>query len=192
MILYATKQTIKEFNIPMPNELSTFNNIIANKVIREQTGDELLEWGLKIFYFDNRKCLQAINFASKLTIFIFDLNVEQIVCIGDYIARYLLEIYDKDTKMQKILKMLFNKYPICAFSRLVNKSIISSLNHNQTVYADDGNSFYEYIDKNILKSVEINKDFNWKYLSSKVINGKKDYIYPAEYFRELLLEKYKQ
>ncbi|MCI8291852.1 MAG: hypothetical protein HFJ25_06410, partial [Clostridia bacterium] len=57
---------------------------------------------------------------------------------------------------------------------------------------DDGNSFYEYIDKNILKSVQINKDFNWKYLSSKVINGKKEYIYPAEYFRELLLEKYKQ
>jgi hypothetical protein len=40
MILYATKQTIKELNIPMPNELSTFNNIIANKVISEQTGDE--------------------------------------------------------------------------------------------------------------------------------------------------------
>ena len=52
MILYATKQTIKELNIPMPNELSTFNNIMANKVIEEQTGDELLEWGLKLFYFD--------------------------------------------------------------------------------------------------------------------------------------------
>lgn len=70
------------------------------------------------------------------------------------------------------------------------QSIILSLNHNQTVYADDGNSFYEYIDKNILKSVEINKDFNWKYLTSKNIDGKKEYIYPAEYFKELLINRY--
>lgn len=35
MILYATKQTIKELNIPMPNELSAFNNIITNKVIKD-------------------------------------------------------------------------------------------------------------------------------------------------------------
>lgn len=78
MILYVTKQTIKEFNIPMPNELSTFNNIIANKVISEQTGDKLLEWGLKLFYFDGRKCIQAVNFASKLAIFLFDIKNEEI------------------------------------------------------------------------------------------------------------------
>ncbi len=192
MILYATKQTIKEFNIPMPNELSTFNNIIANKVISEQTGDELLEWGLKLFYFDGRKCIQAVNFASKLAIFLFDIKNEEIGDIANGIAMYLNEIYSKDLKMKRVLKKFYDEYPVCAFSKLTDRSIISSLNHNQTVYADDGNNFYEYIDKNILKSVEINKDFNWKYLSSKVINGKKDYIYPAEYFRELLLEKYEQ
>ena len=81
MILYATKQTIKELNIPMPNELSTFNNIMANKVIEEQTGDELLEWGLKLFYFDGRKCVQAINFASKLTLFLFDINSLNLSCL---------------------------------------------------------------------------------------------------------------
>ena len=191
MILYATKQTIKELNIPMPDELSAFNNIMANKVIEEQSGDELLEWGLKLFYFDGRKCIQAINFASKLAVFLFCIENEEIGDIANTIAMYLNEIYSKDLKMKKILKKFYDEYPVSAFSRLVNKSIISSLNHNQTVYANDGNSFYEYIDKNTLKSVEINKDFNWKYLSSKVINGKKDYIYPAEYFRELLLERYK-
>ncbi len=190
MILYATKQTIKELNIPMPDELSTFNNIIANKVIEEQSGDELLEWGLKLFYFDGRKCIQAINFASKLAIFLFDIKNEEIGDIANGIAMYLNEIYSKDLKMKRILKKFYDEYPVCAFSRLVNKSIISSLNHNQTVYTDDGYRFYEYIDKNILKSVEINRDFNWKYLSSKVINGKRDYIYPAEYFRELLINRY--
>lgn len=70
MILYGTKQTIKELNIPMPEELSTFNKILATNVINEQKDDKLLEWGLKLFYFDNINCIQAMNFASKLAIFI--------------------------------------------------------------------------------------------------------------------------
>ena len=69
MILYATKQTIEDLNIPMIEELSQFNKTMAQKVIEEQTNDRLLEWGLKIFYFDNRKCVQAINYASKLKFF---------------------------------------------------------------------------------------------------------------------------
>ena len=28
--------------------------------------------------------------------------------------------------------------------------------------------------------------------STQIINGKKDYIYPAEYFRELLIDRYKE
>ena len=49
MILYATKQTIEDLNIPMIEELSQFNKIMVQKVIEEQTNDRLLEWGLKIF-----------------------------------------------------------------------------------------------------------------------------------------------
>lgn len=190
MILYATKQTIKELNIPMPDELSTFNNIIANKVMEEQSGNELLEWVLKLFYFDGRKCLQAINFASKLAVFLFDIGNEEIGDIANTIVMYLNEIYSNDFNMKRILEKFYDEYPVCAFSRLVNKSIISSLNHNQFQYADDGYRFYEYIDKNILNTIKINKDFNWNYLTTKNIDGKKEYIYPAEYFRELFINRY--
>ena len=174
----------------MPDELSTFNNILANKVIKEQAGDELLEWGLKLFYFDARKCVQAVNFASKLTLFLFDIKSEEIGDIANGIAMYLNEIYNQDLKTKSILERFFAEYPICAFSRLVNKSIIASLNYNQFQYADDGYRFYEYIDKNILNTIKINKDFNWNNLTTKNINGKKEYIYPAEYFRELLIDRY--
>ena len=190
MILYATKQTIKELNIPMPNELSAFNNIMANKVIEEQAGDELLEWGLKLFYFDGRKCVQAVNFASKLTLFLFDIKNEEIQWIANGIAIYLNELYSKDKNMLNLLEKLYADYPTCAFEKLTNKSIISSLNHNQFQYADDGYRFYEYIDKNILNTIKINKDFNWNNLTTKNINGKKEYIYPAEYFRDLLIKRY--
>ena len=100
MILHATNQTIKELNIPMPEELSTFNMTLATNVINEQKNDRLLEWGLKLFFFDNINCIQAMNFASKLTVFIFDLEKEQIAYIADAIAKYLFDIYDNDKKMK--------------------------------------------------------------------------------------------
>ena len=133
MILYATKQTIQEFEIPMPDELSKFTKIMAEKVISEQRNDNLLEWGLKYFEFDGRKCVQAVNFASKLGIFLFDINNDEIQWIANGIAIYLKEIYAKDIEMQKVLDRFFEEYPACAFSRLTNKSIIASLNHNQSM-----------------------------------------------------------
>lgn len=119
------------------------------------TKDELLEWGLKLFYFGGRKCVQAVNFASKLTLFLFDIKSEEIGDIANGIAMYLNEIYSQDLKTKSILERFFAEYPICTFSRLVNKSIIASLNHNQFQYADDGYRFYEYIDKNILNTIKI-------------------------------------
>ena len=189
MILYATKQTIEDLNIPMIEELSQFNKIMAQKVIEEQTNDRLLEWGLKIFYFDNRKCVQAINYASKLTIFLFDIK-EEIAYIANGIAIYLMDIYEKDKNMIKVLKKFFKDYPACTFSKITDRSVIASLNHNQFEFADNGYAFYDYIENGILKSKEINKKFNWNELTTQIINGKKDYIYPAEYFRELLLNRY--
>lgn len=190
MILYSTKQTIKELNIPMPEELSTFNQLLSTKVIEQQKNNKLLEWGIKIFYFDGRKCIQAMNFASKLTVFIFDLEKEQIAYIADAIAKYLFDIYDNDKKMKKILEKFFDDYPVCAFSKLQDKSIITSLNHNQLDFAEDGYRFYDYIEKGILQTRKINNDVNWKHIVGINKNNKKDYIYPGEYFRELLLEKY--
>ena len=58
-------------------------------------------------------------------------------------------------------------------------------------FADDGYRFYEYIDKNILNSKKINREFNCEHLITKKINGKTAYVYPFEYFRKLLIERYK-
>ena len=192
MILYTTKQTIKELEISMPEELSIFNSIMVNKIIKEQTNDNLLEWGLKIFYFDGKKCVQAVNFASRMAIFLFDIKNDEIQWIANGIAIYLNEIYSKDKIMLKLLEKFYKDYPVCAFSRLTNKSIITSLNQNQYKFADDGYRFYDYINNNILNSKQINNDFNWENLTTVTINGKKSFIYPAEYFRKLLIERYKK
>ena len=51
----------------------------------------------------------------------------------------------------------------------------------------DGYRFYDYIENNILNTIEINKDANWNHL---VIIDKK-YILPGEVFKKELIERYK-
>lgn len=139
----------------------------------EQTNDSLLEWGLKYFDFDGKKCVQAVNFVSKLGIFLFDIKNNEIQWIANGIAIYLKEIYSKDLKMQKLLDEFLKDYPACVFSKLTNRSIIASLNHNQSIYADDGYRFYEYIQDNVWNSKKINKDFNWKNLTTVRVSKKR-------------------
>ena len=93
--------------------------------------------------------------------------------------------------MKVILEKLFEQYLFCTFSNLTNRSIISSLNHNQMEFADNGYYFYDFIKNGILETRKINKEINWEYIASIKTNNKKDYIFSAKYFRELLLKKYK-
>lgn len=190
MILYATKQTIERFKIMMPNEMHPIPQAASNQLIRSEQGDALLEWGLKLLYFDHRKCIQAMNFASKLTIFLIDVKVDDFDNIANGIAHYLLDIYHDDKEMVKTLKKYFSEHSVCAYSRLTDRSIIGSLNRNQMVFAEDGYRFYSYIHNSILQTRIINHDVNFKWLVTQIINGKTEYIYPGERFKALLLERY--
>ena len=96
MIIYATKQTFERYKLKLPSELSHPINMIAQTVIENESGDKLLEWGAKLFYFDRRKCIQVVNFASKFTLFLIDVRVADLENVGDMIAHYLLELYKED------------------------------------------------------------------------------------------------
>lgn len=190
MIFYATKQTIDRYKIKMSNEMSPLFKETSNMIIERETNDPLLEWGLKLFYFDRRKCIQAMNFASKLTIFIFDVKVDDIYEIGNTIAIYLLDLYRDDKNMITLLNKLFSDSPICVFSKLTNRSIISSLNRNQSDYALDGYRFFEYIENGILKTKEINHDVNFNWFVTLRVSNKPEYILPGEQFKTLLQNRY--
>ena len=36
--------------------------------------DDFLNWGLKYFSFDKRKCIQVVHFKTKLNIYLFDIK----------------------------------------------------------------------------------------------------------------------
>ena len=190
MIFYVTKQTFERYKLKIPEDMSFPMNELAKATIARESGDRLLEWGGKLFYFDKRKCIQFVNFASKLTLFVFDIRIDELPMVGNYIANYLLDIYTEDKKMTRLLKRLFEEHPACCFSKLKDKSTIATLNHTQLAFADDGYRFYDFIENGILNTRKINKMVNKDWLFTQKINGKTDYFYAADRFKELLTKEF--
>lgn len=188
MILNCTQKTKERFRIKYKEEFEDkFAAKIVERIIDKEKNDDFLNWGLKYFSFDRRKCIQVVHFKTKLNIYLFDIKVSDLENIGNIIANYLLEIYHDDELMIQLLHKYFSENPICVFTKLTNKSAISSLNSNETYFMADGYRFYDYIENNILNTIEINKDANWNHF---VIIDKK-YILPGEVFKKELIERYK-
>lgn len=190
MILYATKQTVERYKLKLPSELTSPLDGLAKAVIQKESGDNLLEWGVKLFYFDKRKCIQVVNFASKFTLFLIDVKVDDLPEIGNMIAKYLLKLYEDDEIMIKSLEKMFVESPGVCFEKLTDKSAIATLNFTQLRFLDDGYRLYEFIDNGILHTLEVNRLVNFSWLFTMKINEKTEYIYAGERFRELVTERF--
>lgn len=191
MIIYLTKQTVERYKVKLPEDLTPPMKVLAQSIIEKESGNNICEWGGKLFYFDHRKCIQIVNFASKLTLFLVDMKIDDLPNIGDYIAKYLLDMYSADEKMVYALERLFNEHPLMCFSKLKDRSIIATLNTTQTRFAEDGYRFYDFIRDGILHTREMNYKVNFDWLFSMKTNGRVEYFYAGEKFREIVLEKYK-
>ena len=191
MIIYATKQTIERYKIVLPQDMHSPIKEIALVTVQKESGDRLLEWGAKLFYFDRRKCIQVVNFASKLTLFLFDVKVDDLAGVGNAIAQYLLDIYSNNATMTKLLKRFFDDHPVVAFDRLTDRRAIATLNHTQLTFADDGYRFFDFIENNVLQTRKINKKVNFDWIFTEKNDGKTDCFYSGEKFEQLLKERYK-
>lgn len=190
MIIYGTKQTIERFKFPITDKLPDDLRQMAKLITLKEQGTRLFEWGAKIFYFDGRKCLQVVNFASKFTLFLFDLKVSNVKNVGNLAANYMFEIYKEDKEMQTYLEKYFAEAPIVCFEKLTDRSAIATLNHTQLEFADDGYAFFRYIENGVLQTLKINRIINFDWFFTMKINGKTEYITSGVRFKELLKERY--
>ena len=190
MILYATTQTTQRYKLKMPNELSPEMSSLAFATIERDTGSMLREWGIKLFYFEGRKCLQAVNFASKLTLFLFDIKIGDLANLSSLMAEYMLDLYQNDSEMIKCLHRMFEQDQCVAFAPLKNRSMISTLNLTQSDYTFDGQRFWEHVENGILHTRSINRDINFNYFFTYKAIGMKGYYYPGDLFREQVLKAY--
>ena len=103
MIYYATKQTLERYKLNTPENFQSEMGDIVRMIAEKERGNHLYEWGCKLFYFDRRKCLQVVHFASKLTIFLIDVKMDNIVYAANAVAQYIFDIYDSDITQIKII-----------------------------------------------------------------------------------------
>lgn len=190
MIFYATKLTMERYSLKTPDKMVSDMKYVAQAVVKKERENRLYEWGCKLFYFDRRKCIQVVHFASKLTIFLVDIKVNDLNCVGNAVAQYCFDIFKDDRKMQKALEKYYESSPVVIFDKITDKSIIATLNRNQTDWAMDGYRFYDYISDGILRTRDINKDVNTKYILTMTENGKTEYFFPAERFRDVILKNF--
>ncbi|MGP1438974.1 MAG: DUF6933 domain-containing protein [Treponema sp.] len=192
MVLYVTKKTKERLNIPLCNELSGKLKSIGKDILLKDN-DAIFKWGVKIFYFDRRKCLQILNFASKVTVFfLIEVKVKDLEKIGDMVCYYLTKIYEDDAEALKLLDYYFKESPIYVFDALKDKSTISTINMNEERFLYGGNRLYDYIEGGILHSIKLNKDYNFDYYTTVKIYGKAEYILPAKEFKRVLKERYEK
>ncbi|MCD8328631.1 MAG: hypothetical protein LUC25_05990 [Ruminococcus sp.] len=183
MIIYVTKETFEQYEFKMPQDFSDqFVGAMASAVLKRESGDPLLEWGGKLFYFDNRQCLQVVNFVSKLTLVLIDIKTEDKENIPEYIVHYLFNLYENNSKMKKLLERFFEDYPMACFSHLKDRSIIALLNSFQSNFLLDGYRLADYISDGILHSIKLNKYINCEYLLRQKSTVKWNIFIPLSVF----------
>ena len=191
MIFYATKKTFERFGLKEPREFSDENGrMAATYILKIQEGDPFKEWALKLFYFDRRKCIACVNFTTKLTIFLIDIKVSELENIGNYISYYIQNIYKDDKEIQPYLEKYLTDVPVCVFAPLKDKSAIATVNHAVSDFAIDGYRFYDYLKDGILNTIKINDDANFNNLTTADVDGKKDYVFPGKYFKQMIMNHY--
>lgn len=126
------------------------------------------------------------EFCQQVNSVLVDVKVADLENVGDMMAHYLIELYKTDKQMTKALKKMFEENPITCFEKLTDKSAIATLNTTQSRFADDGYRFYEFIRDGILHALEINHAVNFDWLFTMKINGKIEYIYAGEKFKEIV------
>ncbi len=190
MIIYLTKSAMNYYDLKTPENMQNpFVAETCRKVIDSERGDELLEWGGKLTFFDSRPCLLLVNLKTYMTIFLIDLKYEHVEFAANLLAEYLLDIFKNEKKIKNRLLRLFSEHKICVFTRLENRSIVAKLNSIERVFFQR-ELFDDFIRNGIFHTKELNNYFNTERVTRIKKNGVIDYQFPIDIFREIILERY--
>lgn len=190
MIFYFTKDTLKQYHLKLPHELPPETAKIAQTVIEQESGDRFLEWGAKLFWFNRRKCLQLVHFASKLTLVLVDFKKADMENLGDWIAHYLLFLYADNPETTALIHRYLSEAPVAAITQIKDRSIIATLNSTQLSFLLGGQRLWDYVHGSILNTHQLNYDLNFDWLITRKENDKTIWFKSGEYFEQMLKERY--
>ena len=190
MIIYGTKQTLADFQLKLPHQMTAQSRQLIGRLKAKQGGDSLHEWGAKVFYFEYLRSIQLCNFASKFTLVIVGVTDAQIAQIAEIIFGYLDDIYADDPEMLKLIDRYAEDNQVTYFDKMTNRSIMATMNNFQTNYLLDGDRIYDFTEGNKIRTRVLNKEINRNHLVTIKTGKKKDYVFPAEQFKKLLKARY--
>lgn len=101
-----------------------------------------------------------MHFATKMVIYLIDLNPDQIEYAANAVAEYRLDLYQNDDQMQEALKRFFQSAFQVVFDRITDRSMIAGMNAVLGWWAMDGDRFTDDIDNRKLHTKKINRDVN--------------------------------
>ena len=104
MIYYATQETMDRYKLKRPHEMSTGIKVLCEQIFDIERGNSLYEWGVKLFYFDRRKCLQIVHFLTKITVFLIDCKVNEIENAANAVVQYLFYLSEFRNNKSNISK----------------------------------------------------------------------------------------
>ncbi len=190
MIIYSTKETIKQFDIKMSLSLPYPKNEAAQAIIDREGGDDLLKWSAKYFEFDGRKCMQIMNMASMFTLFLVDVGRVELHYIGNMMANYMHDIYKNDREMLGAIEKMFEKTGGICHTDLNDTNVLMMMTQTQLKFALNGRRFYDFVENGVLKTSEINKTFNRQWPVRVMVDDKAEEFVPADKFRELMVKRF--
>ena len=190
MIIYATAKTRERFGMT-----DIFADPNADEALlaaaKEDLGEELQQWGAKLFYFDGRKSLLLCNVATKFMVVLAGLRKSDVDDIGNQLAFVTMNLYRDDPEMMAALARMFGESPDPAFAKLTDKRIISQLNMIEGRQLADGWLLWKHIDdEGILHLIDVARylDFEFPVADRKRYEGGVYGFYRAgERFRDEVL-----
>lgn len=190
MLFYATKKTIETYNLKLPEELSSEVRFFARAVVLKERGNSLYEWGCKYFKVDNFNCLQYVHFATKLTIFLINIEQSEIDYAANAVAKYVIYLYRDDKVMKRALERYYESALLAVFDKLTDKSIIAQLNSMQKNQMLDGARLRDYIENGVLLTKKLNEDVNREWVFFRTVDGKKNPFSPVDEFEKLIKKNF--
>ena len=190
MIFYITKEMNDYYDLLFTPEANPEFVAIAEEFKTIEKGDELLEWGATAFYFDYRMSIQVINYATKLTLFLMYVPYDAMEDFGNFLIEHLEKLYEGDDVMLRALHNMYKESMCVVFDRLYKKSIIHSLSFVYKDFLNNGDNFINYVKDNILHSIILNKELNFKYKFNRVVNGVKEEYCSGKLFRKEIIKRF--
>lgn len=189
MIFYGTKSLMSEMHKD-GKELSEVGKMIERATIEKEQGNPLFEWAVNTYCFGELRCTQIVNVASRLTVFVCQHAKDDVRLFVVGFLKGLIELYGDDEEINDALLKYLKAANQLAYLPLKNRSMQAALNYVKVDIVQNGYGLEMFMINDQFNNRLLN-EYVSHYMTPVTIDNVKQYVIPKEYFKTLIMDKYK-